>query len=42
MTDKTDNGQLPMKTNSNAEVNEYGSTDANFPEVAIIILNWSS
>lgn len=36
-----DNGQLPVKTSSNAEVNEYGSTDANFPKVAIIILNWN-
>jgi len=41
VTDKMDNGQLLMKTNSNAEVNEYGSTDANFPKVAIIILNWN-
>jgi len=38
---KMDNGQLLMKTNSNAEVNEYGSTGANFPKVAIIILNWN-
>jgi len=35
------NGQLPMKTNSNAEVSEYGSTDASFPQVAIIVLNWN-
>ncbi len=41
MTDKMDNGQLPMKTNSNSGVTVYNSSDSNFPKVAIIILNWN-
>lgn len=42
MKDKMDNGQLPMKTNSNSGVTAYNSSDSNFPKVAIIILNWNN
>lgn len=41
MTDKIDNGQLLMNTNSNAGVTNYNLSDSNCPKVAIIILNWN-